>query len=95
MLELPLWRHYHIMSKYSHRRRASLAQEEDDAGFAGAVVQALNLILLTSSQLQVMGGGAVGHACIMASGCPRCMFVTSQLLLLHLTVDSPALHRTW
>ena len=43
------------------RRPASLAQEEDDAGFAGAVVQALNLILLTSSQLQVRGGGAVVH----------------------------------
>ena len=34
----------------------SLLQEEDDPGFAGAVVQALNLILLTSSQLQVWHG---------------------------------------
>lgn len=43
------------------RPRWAAVQEEDDAGFAGAVVQALNLILLTSSQLQV-GGRPVGLA---------------------------------
>ncbi|PRW60313.1 VAC14-like protein isoform X1 [Chlorella sorokiniana] len=35
-----------------YRELSRLLQEEDDASFAGAVVQALNLILLTSSQLQ-------------------------------------------
>ena len=38
-------------------------QEEEDAGFAGGMVQALNLILLTSSQLQV-GGGAGWRAAL-------------------------------
>lgn len=43
-------------------------QEEDDAGFAGAVVQALNLILLTSSQLQVKGAGRAASGSAKADG---------------------------
>lgn len=40
---------------------ANQAQEEEDASFASAVVQALNLILLTSSSLQVGRGASTAH----------------------------------